>query len=499
MTRLLLTSLICLTALAADLYAQITPRVLPARVDDAIRISTSIPLGTARFAGTGGSMTSIGVDYTTLHTNPAGIGWNRFSSAQITPGLNLTNIDTQLRGNAGNAPGGDNKGAFVVPSLGLVWAGDTRSINFSTFNWGIGLTRLADFNETISFSGSSEGSLIDAIVEDLNDGVGDPFRADLAFDIPNAIQEDELGFFSDFDLETSQGGQIDRRGTITRTGGMSEFAVGAGGNYKEKLLWGITLGIPFMNFTETRVYDEFDTRDEITFFDDAGYDETLEMDGSGVNFKLGLILRPTDNLRFSGAVHTPTFWTINETFFTTLEYNYTDNGIAQGGTSLSPLSEAVFNLRTPWKFMLGAGALIGRSGFISIDADYQNYAGNSFSTEDFATLDEFANNDVDASLGSALGVRLGGELNLKPFQLRAGVGYRQLPTIDTRYEEDTALLNYSAGAGWSAGKFFIDAAVRYQANSSYYAAYRTFAFDGNIVDTDRTQLTALLTIGVRGF
>lgn len=488
-----------LLALPPLLQAQITPRSLPVRVEDALRFGLTSPMGSARFAGTGGSMTSIGVDGTTLHTNPAGIGWNRYSTAQISPGFTLSNLDARLTNGSGNTGNQENKSAFIIPSASLVWAGETRSINWSTLNFGISYTRMAEFNETIAFSGRSEGGIIDAVVEDLNDGIVDDFRSGLAQRIEGAVQEDDLGFFSDFDLDSSLGGQIRREGRVERTGGINELALGFGGNYLEKVLWGVTIGIPTINFTETKIYDEVDNQDEITFFDNAGFDEVLELTGSGVNFKFGLIGRPTDQLRLSLAVHSPTFWTVDETYFTDFEYNFTDNGQALGGEVESPLSEAAFNLQTPWRFYAGAGYLVGRSGFISIDADYQNFAGTSFSSDDFATVDEAANNDVDATLGSSLGIRVGGELNLKPFQVRAGVGYRQNPVAELRNDEDPEFLNLSAGLGYAKDKFFIDFTVRAEGNTSYYMPYRTFNFDGQVVETDRTRITGILTVGLRGF
>lgn len=499
MTRLQLFPLLFLTLLCTSVSAQITPRTLPVRVEDALRFGNTEVFGSARFFGTGGSMTAIGVDATTLHTNPAGIGWNRFSAAQISPGFALNNLTARLRNGTGNEENSVTDGNFVVPSASFLWAGDTRSLNWSTFNFGISYTRLADFNETIVYEGRSEGSIADAIVEDLNDGIFDDFRSNLAFQIPGAIQEDDLGFFSDFDLESSVGGQVRREGRVERSGSLNEIALGFGGNYMEKILWGFTIGIPVIDFTETKIYDEIDDRDEITFFDNAGYDELLELSGSGVNFKLGVISRPTGNLRLSAAVHSPTFWTVDEVFETTLEYNFTDNGQAQGGSELSPRSEAAFNLRTPWKFFLGAGYLFSNKGFLSIDADYSNLAGTSFSSDDFATVDDAANEDVDRELSGSLGVRIGGELNLKPFQVRAGVGYRQNPVVSLRNDEDSSNLNFSSGVGYSSGKFFVDAAVRLEDNNSYYAPYRTFDFDGQVVGTDRTRVTALVTIGVRGF
>ncbi|TXF89911.1 hypothetical protein FUA23_08105 [Neolewinella aurantiaca] len=499
MTRLLLTSLLFLTFLCTSVRAQTEPRTLPVRVTDALRFGQTDVFGSARFFGTGGSMTAIGVDGSTLHTNPAGIGWNRFSAAQITPGFALNNLTARLRNGTGNEDTDETKGTFVVPSANIVWASDTRSINWSTFNFGISYTRLADFNETIEYSGRSEGGIIDAIVEDLNDGIFDDFRAGLAERIPGVIQEDDLGFFSDFDLESSLGGEVRRQGRVERTGSLNEIALGFGGNYMEKVLWGFTIGIPVIDFTETKIYDEIDDQDEITFFDNAGFDELLELSGSGVNFKLGVIGRPTDNIRLSAAVHSPTFWTVDEVYETTFEYNYTDNGVGLGGTELSPRSESTYNLRTPWKFYVGGGYLFRDKGFLSVDLDYSNLAGTSFSFDDFATVDEASNADVDRELKGMLGVRVGGELNLKPFQVRAGVGYRQNPVVNLRNDEDEAFLSLSGGLGYSSGKFFIDGALRLEDVNSYYSPYSTFAFDGQVVDTNRSRITGLVTVGFRGF
>ena len=500
MKRLPCSLLFVLLVFTTDLMAQqITPRVLPARVEDAIRFGNVDPLGTARFMGTGGSMTAIGVDVTTLHTNPAGIGWNRYSAAQITPGFVTAPVNTMVLSKSPNDEVSESSPTFNLPSLGFVYTQQTRSVNWSTFNLGVNLTRTADFNETIAFDGYSEGSVIDGIVEDLNDGVQDPFRSGLIFDIDDAIQRDNQGFFSDFDVEENIGGETRKTGTVSRSGGITELALGAGGNYKEKVLWGVTLGIPFVSFTEERRYDEIDDRDEITFFDDAGFDETLEMSGSGVNFKLGLIYLPTPQVRLSAAVHSPTLWTIDETYFTTLEYNFTDGGVAQGGTALSPESVAAVNLQTPFRFLFGGGYIIGNKGFVSFDLDYANYASSTFGFDDFASTDEAAGQDIDASLGGSLGVKLGGELNLKPFQVRVGAGYRTIPNLDVRNDEDSGTVHGAFGAGWSKGKLFIDAALRAEAYNGFYAPYRTFAFDGTVVTTERTRLTALLTVGFRGW
>ena len=501
MTRNVLLPLLLLFSLSTCVLAQtgIEPRVLPVRVQDALRFGTTDPLGSARFLATGGSMTSIGVDATTLHTNPAGIGWNRFSVAQISPGFGLLSTDNQLRNGGGNPSVMSTKGNFMIPSASYLFASETNSIDWNTLNFGVSFTRLANLNGTVEYNGRSEGSIIDGVVENLNDGFPDPFRDVLAQRIPNVIQEDEQGFFSDFDLDTSLGGQIRREGRIERTGAIDEIAVGFGGNYRETVLWGLSIGIPSINFTETRTYNEVDDRDEITFFDDAAFNENLELSGTGFNLKFGLIGRIGEQLRLSAAVHSPTFWTVDEEFSTDFTYNFTDQGVAQGGTERSDLSVTVFNIRTPWRFAAGAGYLIGRKGFVSVDADYSDFRGTSFASDDFASVDDAANADVDNTLASSVGVKLGGEVNLRPFQLRAGVGYRTFPVADLRNDEDAANLNLSLGAGYATGKFFVDLGVRADSRATFESPYSTFRIDGQVVDTDRSRLTGVLTVGLRGF
>ena len=517
--------------LSQGLWAQelAVPQVLPTSVQDALRLTDLNPLGSARFMGTGGSMTPIGVDYTTLHTNPAGIGWNRTSFASASVGYSNLSNDARLRGNAANRSASASEGSLIVPNLGFVYAGEGRSVRWPTINYGISLVRLADFNETIQYAGSSQRSIIDGIVEDLNAFDRgeiffedlDPNRELLILDIDpsigtdildpaddnRAIRYDEFGYFSEFDLAENAGQEIDRSGTVVRSGGINEVALGVGGNYDNSILWGISIGIPFMNYSEQRVYDEVDRNDNITVFDEAAFDENTELDGTGFNFKFGAIYLPTPQSRISLSIHSPTYWTLDEAYNTELTYNYTLGDDALGGTAQSDLNIATINFSSPWRFNLGGGYLINTNGFISADVEYVNYKGGRFGVDDFAEFDAAADADIDATLGGAINAKIGGELNLKPFQVRAGVGYRTLPVATARYGEDEGFLTYSGGAGYSIGKFFVDAAVRFESASGYFAPYRTFALsdadggalDPNIVDVDRTRITGAITVGFRGF
>ncbi|MGB3798510.1 MAG: hypothetical protein WA952_01775 [Lewinella sp.] len=472
---------------------------------DALRYSFVSPQGSARFAGTGGSLTPMGVDVTTLHTNPAGIGWNRYNLAQVTPGFSLVNTDAILDLSSTGGSASESAATFTLPSIGLLLAGNTRSVNMSTLNFGVSLTRMADYNQQINFSGRTPGGIIEKFAEDVNDGIIDYFGGELAR--PFLIEDPDDGFiYSDFYDITNNApypGDIEREGLYDRRGSQSEVALGFGGNYREKILWGLSIGIPFFNFEQNYTYAEVDDSDVIPAFENSDYSESQIANGTGFNLKAGIIILPTEMLRISAAVHTPTFWTVSEQYSNSFGYFYTDeDGVAQGGTELSNLSDFTFNLRTPWRFTAGIGSLIGERGFVSVDADYAQYASNEFSFDDFASADDVtdaANADVDALLGNSIGVRLGGELNAKPFQVRAGIGYRQVPWQEYVNDEDDAVLTYSAGLGYSRGKFFADLAAQVENYASFQNPYQTFAIRQQTVNYDRNRISVLLTVGFRGF
>lgn len=475
-------------------------------IDDALRYSLLQNQGTARFVGTGGSMSALGVDFSTFSVNPAGIGWVRNGYFVVTPGFKLENSNARLLNGSDNEETLETKGQFALPNIGLVFTNNTRSLYWPTFNIGVGINRLADFNETIKYRGLSTGSILETFVEDANDNVFNDFRNELAFD-PQVeavfFDENANAFLSDYDpFNFDTDGTIRREGSITRTGGMSEFVLNFGGSFKDKVMWGIGLGVPFVNFNEERKYSEIDQRNtlggelyesgEVDFFEDLSFDESLDVSGSGLNFKFGLIFRPTQALRLSVAAHSPTFWSLEETYETTFSYNFTDiDNSAQGGTALSPRSEFAYNLQTPWRFIVGASGIVGKKGFVSLDVEYASYATNKFSYDDFATEADEVNKDIDEFLTSGLSIRGGGEYNLGKLQLRAGAGLQTFPYKGI----DDSNLTLAGGLGFRAGKIFIDLGYQYLQRNFIFQPYSTFNVEPQQVDVNLNRHNLLLSGG----
>ena len=103
-------------------------------------------------------------------------------------------------------------------------------------------------------------------------------------------------------------------------------------------------------------------------------DYDIHVSGTGVNVKLGAIVRPfADNpFRVALAVETPTWYKLKRYSYFNL---YDDNGMRtpDGDSYLK------FKLRSPWKIRTGIGSTIGSTFAWDIDYEYAAYTGMSMS------------------------------------------------------------------------------------------------------------------------
>jgi hypothetical protein len=456
---------------------------------DALRYSFFEPTGTARFVGAGSALGPMGADFSVISTNPAGLAWMRKSEFMITPGLNINSTTSTLANGSGNLPYDDAAVQFTLPNIGIVTS-SRGGRGMETFNFAIGINRLADFNQQFYFEGDSKGSIVQRFEELANDAGLDDFEAGVAFDA-EALIEDNGFYFSDF--SDFPDAVINRNQTVSRTGGLSEIAFGFAGNVQNKLLWGFSLGIPLLNYDEEKTYRETDTEDAVLFFDDLRYSEQLTATGSGINLKLGLIYRADQALRLSLAVHTPTYFQLDETFSSDMTYNYTFENVGYTGTAESPLGNFNYGLRTPWRFLGGVGTVFGEHGFLSGEVEYVNYTNNRFLFDGFSADEAEINKTTADNLASAVNIRTGAEYVLGSFLLRGGVGLQQAPIVG----DDSFYSTFSLGLGVRQKRFFFDFAYRRSGVKSTYTPYQVTNGSQQFVDNNVTKESFVLTAGFR--
>jgi hypothetical protein len=473
---------------------------------EALRYSALQYGGTARSLGVGNSMSVLGGDFTGIGINPAGLALFRETDLSFSMGYSMTSTDAQLRGTANNIFNQDaNRVTFN--NVGLVFASEPfGSGKWKTSNFAIGLNKLANFNRSIFYDGTSPGSMATIFKNQANEsGIGDEFGTRLAFD-SYAIDYDSTArrYFSDFDGNPNV--PVSRSQSINTSGYVNEFVISYAGNYDEKLMLGVTLGIPFSKYEFNSRYSEEDATNVVRFFNRLNYNNNITTEGAGVNLKIGAIYRPIQALRLGLAVHTPTAFSLNEDYDADMSYSFTNNnGAVRENSATSPIGEVDYRVVTPWKFIGSAGIIVGKYGFITAEAEYLNYANarirfdtpDSIGTDrinDLKGLEASIDRDINAQYKSAVNLRIGGELALEAFRLRAGWNY-----LGNAFVNGGAARNvFSFGAGVRGRRTYFD--ISYRTENQDFEYRRFEAGDASrqpTVDVSNRQNTIVATLGFR--
>ncbi|MBV6438512.1 MAG: hypothetical protein EPGJADBJ_00136 [Saprospiraceae bacterium] len=484
------------------LFSFLSASLLAQSAGDVLNYSFLRPSGTARFTGVGGAMGALGADFGTLSTNPAGLAMYRSDEFTVTPSLRFAHTDATLQG---NAPIGEDRSAFGFDNVGLVFNTTPRGSRWKTFNVGIGLNKMNNYNQAVYYNGNASGSLMNAYFDEtesvFNSGGTDadlnPFGAQLAWDA-NAIyyQNDTLTYdFAGFENAVTEHSQ-----TATTFGGMNELALSFAGNYNEQLMVGVTIGVPFVNY---RLESEYIQRDpggdvagSVPYFGQLIYTDYLRTEGIGINLKMGLIYKVSQMVRLGVAFHTPTALGLTDNFSNTFAYDYGDgSGSYTGETLYSPDGVFDYKLRTPWRFSASSAFVFRKYGFISADVEWLDYGNNRYdftsnvSNNENQALEREINNEIRRSYQSAMNVRVGGELALDQFRLRAGVNLNGNPE-EGGNDFNTA---FSLGAGVHTGSFFIDLAYRRSTGEGFVGA----GAGTPVALTDNTMNDVSLTLGFK--
>lgn len=480
------------------------------QASDAIRYSYLNQGGTARFIGGGGAFTALGADFTSASTNPAGIAMFRGSEFSLTPGLRFANAQTSIRGSQDVSE--DSKSNLNFNSLGLVFATEPHGSRWQTFNFAIGLNKLANFHNAIYYEGKHAGSLMNNYFADFSATANaggstddlDPFGTRLAYDAGAFYENPDsvVGGWT-YDFAGAETAKIKHAQSILQTGGMNEMTMAFAGNYEDKLSVGVTIGVPFVNYKLEATYDESDPDAQVEYFDKLTRTEFLRTNGIGVNFKMGVIYKASQALRFGASFHTPTFLSLTDNYENTFSYSYTDgSGSNSSGEKVSPNGTFDYKLRTPWRASFGAAAVFLKNSYVSADIEMVDYSANRFNLTTTSSntanqaLERELNSDIRRDYGRATNVRLGAQLRKDKFLVRGGFN------LLGKYQEGESGFNtaYSAGVGIREERYFVELGYRRSSGTGSLSPY----FDPELADNEQLVADAktvandfVLTVGFK--
>jgi hypothetical protein len=450
--------------------------ILPATVNaqneiDALRYGRLSSGATARSLGLGGTGGSFGGDFSSLSINPAGIGVYRSSEIMVTPMLRFNN----MTGKYLDASSSDNNTRLTLSNFGLVFSNAAKGRRYETSDWksfsvGIGYNRMADFNSHGQYSGKNDVSSItevfaaDAQANGTSTNLIPPFGyfAYYGFLLDDALNSIPYGSI------LSKGGAVNQSKSWESKGGINEWTLSLGGNFREKLMLGASLGLTSYKYDRNTNYTESDaTGNKDNDFDYLSYNEYLSTTGIGVNLKVGAIYVVNDVFRFGGAIHTPTWAAYTDA----MDYDITTNtenlkertGQAETNpyTFLQPgqPSQIDYSLRTPWRGVLSATAFFGKFGFITADYEYVAYQSMryNFSGNTFNDYENSVNTAIKDTYTGGHNFRVGIEGRKDNYLARLGFAYHTSP-YQRAGDFDGQRMDLSAGLGARFGSFFVDLA-----------------------------------------
>ncbi|MDQ6763832.1 MAG: outer membrane protein transport protein [Bacteroidota bacterium] len=461
---------------------------------DALRYSFLTQNGTARNQAIGGAGVSLGGEFSSLFINPAGLGLYKTNEFVFTPSYSLKNDNSTYIGNNAKS----NYDNFNLGASGLLFSSPSEGRPVKNITFAIGANKIADFNNHVYYKGRNTNSsysekyleeLVNNNVTDPNSAAKDyPYGSSLAFNtyLIDTVQAAD-GSVSGYRSVADPSFGLSQENTINTSGGITDISLGAGVNLKEKWFFGASLAFPFVNYNRDATYRESDLSGDLNNnFNYFESNETLQTKGVGVNARLGVIYKPANDVRLGLAIHTPTFYNLNDKYTTEIVTDLEGYGGAgikhQSSTDLNgsgaPL-ESKYNLVTPLRLMASGSYVFHevadithQKGFITADIEYVDYKASSFSAvnnTDATASDYYSslNKTIDNLYKNAFNIRVGGEVKFNTIMARLGGAYYGNPYKDQKAD----LVKLSGGLGYRNKGIFIDLTYVYSLSKDIHYPY----------------------------
>ncbi|MGC4128379.1 MAG: hemin receptor [Bergeyella sp.] len=408
--------------------------------------------GSSKYQGMAGSMGALGGDYSTLNSNPAGIGVSVASDFSGTLSI-AGNENTSTYNGSSNSYKVNDANLGNIGGVVVFRTADSSPWKFVNMGVNYSYQSVENYVET---NGNSN------MIYDITDDTG-----------------------ASLDNLTFKGHAYDRYGNI------SKMSLGLGANYDHRIYVGAGIN---MHSSAISQYDTaaFTSQSGATDYYSKQYTPFSES-ADGFSASVGVIGKVNKNFRLGAALETPTWWKIAR------EYNFYEDSVYGDGTGIEDRK-----LSTPLKATLSAAFVADKDFSINVDyvlgltkPKYKVYGDAESELNDFF-------NDNYKNLSE---VRVGAEYRIADFRLRGGYSFVANPfdtmslnvydtagnaadrSYDNLYLGKRNTLAF--GIGYDFKSFYIDAAYQH-ITSEYsnpfiqgYADYNTGYFSQNyIVNSD---------------
>lgn len=488
---------------------------------DAYRYSATELSGSARGQAMGGAFGALGGDITGVAINPAGIGI--YHSSEIVANMSVSTNNADIDWNGQINKNGQTK--FNFSNLSYIGYYPVNKDALQSLNFGFNFNRLKNFDRNYYGAGSNmKMSMTDYIAEITNssnggEGIHYSTLNNKPFSSPNVPWLSILGWngflindYADRYYEGLFPGETtNTQLRTTERGHIDSYDFSLGTNFSDKLYFGATFAVTDLSYSVISTYDEdFEKGGGFTLGND------LVTKGSGYQLKLGAIYAPVDALRLGVSYHSPTWYSLSDTYNAYVDAFFDEDTKAYVETPID--SYLYYNFHTPYSWTFSAAGIIGTKAIVSVDYEIKDYASMNLKDEDGYNWDA-ANSFIDMDFKMASTLRAGLEYRITS-QFAGRVGFALVQTPYSKDIKDGAIQvmtagtipHYSiegdasyltAGIGYRfTPQFYVDLAFVYRSQTDDLYAYSPIPSDVNSVGSipakfKNNSYKGLVTLGYK--
>ena len=478
-------------------------------LNEILLYSQHLPTSTARAVGFGHAMGAIGSDFSTLATNPGGLGFYRSHEMAGTLNLGLNLGRETYRNQTLTSPALSAE----LGGLGLVLAlSSDRDVESGliSLNFGIAYNQLACYRNVYTAQASNTTSFLDALTQEANDLGMTPSTFDNN-DVLSAYNWFLVAArkayllepvntsgkpwkpndpFHHFRAVLEDGEIVEQQQVADTDGHLGEVDLSTALNISNRLFLGFTLGIQELYYTQNLKHTERSISDPSGIGSLSAFtlSQLSKDEGLGINFKVGAIVRATDFLRIGLAFHTPTVMGLESSFRVKAEAQFKNPPPFTSYETPKGLNKVT--MYQPFKTIGSLAVILGTHASISAD-----YAFSYTPFARFANVADFSkeNDLLQQNTRPVHDIRAGAEFLFLPFVFRVGGGFRTSPYSSELYEKIGKRYYASTGFGMFFDGLYFDVAYRhlwessegllYKYSPNYEALSKRKHFEGLLIST----------------
>lgn len=473
--------------------------------------------GTARYIGMGGSMSALGADLSTMATNPAGMAMYRRNDISMTAGLYAKNNKADYEGMVTKS----NYMDAFLNNASMVISIECNKEWLKYLNIGLGYRLKNNLDGDFEMFGAANGYSQQYVMKQLYNnnqfeydnlsrglytGLYSSWLPLLAADA--WLCDDNGDNFLTYPGDTALVWQPDDMAYYEETrGGVHVVDVNLSANIKDRIYLGATFGFSGVDYSRYSAYSENDV-------DGAIYtlENNMMLKGSGYDLKLGAIFRPFKYSPFKVgvSVHTPTWYFLKQYTWAVITDPWNKKFSTVDSDRYGSEMLVSSKLSTPWRFNASMAYTIGT--YLALNAEYEfvDYATSRFTNH--GSVEEAQNEEIKCNMRAQHIARVGAELNVKSFALRAGYNYITSPFKSDAYKElmnasvvetSTEYMNRFAkdiitcGLGYRGEAYYFDLAYMLERQKGEFYPFYDMEYPNPGALVKMTNHTVTATLGVR--